>query len=307
MILSASRRTDIPCYYIEWFMNRLKAGYVLSRNPMNHAQISKIRLSPDAVDCIVFWTKDAKNSIPHLKAIDDMGYKFYFQHTLTPYDRTIERNLRDKSDIENSFIELSNAIGKERVLWRYDPIVLNSSLSMDYHKEQFTRLCDKLYPYTESVTISFVDTYAKLKTDSVRQITNDEIANLSEFIGKTAKEYGLIAKACSELNDLTILGIEKASCIDKALIEQICGARLNLSPDYNQREGCRCYQSIDIGAYNTCKNGCVYCYANYSESSVNRNCEKHKQDGEMLIGKLQNGEKIVERNLKSNIVNLDIK
>ncbi len=130
MIVSASRRTDIPCYYSDWLINRLKEGFVLTRNPMNYSQVSRISLSPDVVDCIVFWTKDAKNIIPHLKIIDNMGYKYYFQFTLTPYDYTIEKNLRDKKDIVNTFIELSNLIGKERVLWRYDPIILNNRLSM---------------------------------------------------------------------------------------------------------------------------------------------------------------------------------
>lgn len=218
MILSASRRTDIPCYYSEWFINRLKAGYALSRNPMNHAQLSKISLSPDVVDCIVFWTKDALNFMPHLTTIDDMGYKYYFQFTLTPYDSTIEKNLCDKADIENTFIKLSQTIGKERVLWRYDPIVVNDTLAVEYHKEQFARLCDKLHPYTESVTISFVDTYAKLKTNLIREITDDEIAELSAYIGQTAKNYGLTAKACCEKTDLTVYGIERASCIDKAVI-----------------------------------------------------------------------------------------
>lgn len=128
MILSASRRTDIPCYYSEWFMNRIRAGYVLTRNPMNHAQLSLISLSPDAVDCIVFWTKDAKKMLPHLNELDRIGYKYYFQFTLTPYNKTIEKNLRDKMEIEDTFIELSKKIGKERVIWRYDPIILNETL-----------------------------------------------------------------------------------------------------------------------------------------------------------------------------------
>src|SRR5665647_2342080 len=116
MILSASRRTDIPAYYSEWFMNRLQSGYVLTRNPMNHAQISKITLSPDVVDCTVFWTKDPVNMLGKLPLLDKMGYKYYFQFTLTPYGKDIERSLRDKSLIIETFIHLSKIIGKDRVL-----------------------------------------------------------------------------------------------------------------------------------------------------------------------------------------------
>jgi hypothetical protein len=299
MIISASRRTDIPCYFSEWFMNRLKAGYVLTRNPMNHA-ISKITLSPDSADCIVFWTKDAANIMPNLNAIDNMGYKYYFQFTLTPYNRDIEKNLREKADIENTFIELSRRIGKERVLWRYDPVILNETLTIAYHIEHFTRLCDLLHEYTESVTISFVDIYSKLKTNLIRKITDDEIAELGIFIGQTSKNYGLSAKACSEKTDLTAYGIKKASCIDKAVIEKICGCPLDLKADKNQRDGCGCYESIDIGAYNTCLNGCVYCYANDSTATTERRHGSHDPDGELLVGTIKSDEKIIERKVKSN-------
>ncbi|MDD4495520.1 MAG: DUF1848 domain-containing protein [Eubacteriales bacterium] len=302
MILSASRRTDIPCYYSEWFMNRIRAGYVLTRNPMNHAQLSRVLLSPDVVDCIVFWTKDAKKMLPHLDELDHLGYKYYFQFTLTPYDKTIEENLRDKAEIEDTFTQLSKMIGKERVIWRYDPIVLNGMFDISYHKEQFNRMCDKLFDYTKTVTISFVDMYSKLKTNAIRPITDEEVAELSAFISITAKAHGLRIVACCEKMDLSVYGIEKASCIDKTTIQRICGAKLDVLSDKNQRPGCGCYQSTDIGAYNTCKNGCVYCYANYSESSVKSNCEKHNPNGALLIGEVKIGEKIIDRKVKSNII-----
>lgn len=299
MIVSASRRTDIPCHYSEWFINRLKAGFVITRNPRNNAQISRLSLNPELVDCLVFWTKDAKNILSHLKLIDEMGYKYYFQFTLTPYDRTIEQNLRNKLTIEDTFMELSKQIGKERVLWRYDPIVLNDSLTLDYHKLQFERLCQKLAPFTESVTISFVETYRKLKTLFIREITDEEIAELAGFIGETAKACGLTPKACCEKTDLTPYGIQKASCIDKAMLEKVCGCSLNISPDKNQRDGCGCMESIDIGAYNTCPNGCVYCYANDSPGTTLRRYNSHNPDSEMLIGSIAEGEKITDRKGKS--------
>ncbi len=299
MILSVSRRTDIPAFYSEWFMNRLKAGYVLTRNPMNRIQLSRVPLAPDIVDCIVFWTKDANNILSRLETIDEIGYRYYFQFTLTPYSRTIERNLRDKNGIEDTFIELSKRIGKERVLWRYDPIVLNDTLTVDYHKAQFERMCDKLSAYTDTVTVSFVDLYPKLKTPLIREIAVDEIAELSQFIGKTAKNYGLTPAACCEKTDMTGYGIEKASCIDKARIEKICGCPLEISADKNQREGCGCMESTDIGAYSTCLNSCVYCYATDNPAAALRWHHSHDPSSELLIGTVADGEKITERKARS--------
>ncbi len=300
MILSASRRTDIPCYYGDWLINRLRAGYVLTRNPMNHAQLGRISLKPETTDCIVFWTKDPQPLIPLLKSIDDMGYNYYFQFTLNPYDRTIEKNLRDKSLIEKTFIELSGLIGRERVLWRYDPVILNDFMTVQYHKEQFARLCSRLHAYTDRVTVSFAVLYPKLKTKLLRNISDEEIGEIGAFIGQTTKEYGLTAKACSEKTDLTVYGIGKASCIDKMLCEKICGCALDLQPDKNQRADCGCCESIDIGAYDTCPGGCVYCYANRSPVSAERRHRSHDPTGELLCGTAGAGEKITERKVKSN-------
>lgn len=312
MILSASRRTDIPCYYAEWFMNRIRAGTVLTRNPMNHTQLSRIPLSPAIVDGIVFWTKDPKNMLPYLDELDRLGYSYYFQFTLTPYDRSIEKNLRPKTEIEDTFIDLSNRVGRKRIVWRYDPIILNDTLTVDYHKEQFSRLCEKLAgggsraPYTDTVIVSFVDLYKKLSASQkqeaplIRPITDEEIAELAGFIGKTAREHGLRAAACCERADLTKYGIERSSCIDKTRIEAICGESLELSGDKNQRPGCGCCESIDIGAYNSCPNGCVYCYANDNPTTTEHRYASHNPNSELLIGDIADGEKITDREVKSN-------
>ena len=126
MIISASRRTDIPAFYGEWFINRLKAGEVLVRNPMNTKQVTRVYLSPDKVDCIVFWTKNPSDFIKYLPEIDSMGYKYYFLFTLTSYDKSVEVNVDKKMNIIDIFKRLTDTIGKEKVIWRYDPIVLTS-------------------------------------------------------------------------------------------------------------------------------------------------------------------------------------
>lgn len=276
MIVSISRRTDIPCHYTDWLMNRIDSGYVMTRNPMNRSQIRRIDLSPDNVDCFVFWTKDPNNLIPHLPILDERGYKYYFQFTLTPYDKTIEKNLRNKFDIEDTFIKLSELIGKNRIIWRYDPIIINDILTIEYHKREFERLCKRLSPYTNSVIVSYVDMYTKIKSDIIKPIQNT--TELNTFIKSTADKYEIEAKSCCEPI------FTPASCIDKNLIESITGKPLpNLKRDKNQRDGCSCYESVDIGVYNTCPNGCVYCYANHSEHSIMNNYNRHDPNGEFLI------------------------
>lgn len=299
MILSASRRTDIPCYYAEWFMNRIRAGYILTRNPMNHSQISRIPLTPETVDMIVFWTKDPDNMLSHLSELDDRGYAYCFQFTVTPYGNDLEANLRPKSEIENTFIALSRKIGRERVIWRYDPILLNDRYTASYHKEQFLRMCDKLSSYTDTVTVSFIDMYAKLKTTLLRPASEEEIQELSAYVGECAKRHGLKAVACCENVDLTSYGIGKAACIDKTRIERILGCPLTVGTDKNQRIGCGCCESIDIGSYDTCLNGCVYCYANHSPVIAQRRHASHDPSSPILIGRISDTEKITDRKTAS--------
>jgi hypothetical protein len=304
MIISVSRRTDIPAYYSEWFINRIKEGYVLTRNPMNHSQVSKVKLTSDVVDCFVFWTKDPYNFMDKLDYLDNRGYTYYFQFTLTPYSNDVERNLRSKNEIIETFQKLSNKIGKKNVLWRYDPIIINENLTLEYHKAQFEILCSKLNGYTSVCTISFVDIYGKLnkvvKDKLIRELNEDEIKRLAISFSEIGKKYGIEIRSCSEKIDLSTYGINPSSCIDKVVIEDICNCKLDIKKDAGQRPGCGCFQSIDIGVYNTCKNGCVYCYANYSESAVENNCLKHIPTSDILIGTVGEDEIIIERKMFSN-------
>lgn len=154
MILSVSRRTDIPAFYSEWFMNRINAGYVYVRNPFNYNQISNIDIKPDKVDCIVFWTKNPKPLLPRLKELDDKGYKYYFQYTITPYDKELEKGVIDKRSIINIFIELSEKIGKEKVILRYDPIIVSNKYPVDFHLKSFEELCLKIHKHTNKIVLS---------------------------------------------------------------------------------------------------------------------------------------------------------
>lgn len=304
MILSISRRTDIPAFYTEWLMNRLNEGYVYVKNPMNANQISKVKINPDVVDCIVFWTKNPRPLIDKLEEIDAMGYKYYFQFTITPYDKTIERSLPDKSEILETFKSLSDKIGKNKVIWRYDPIILNDSLSIDYHIESFERMISKLSGYTDECVISFVDAYNKTKrnmgNDFIRAITIEEMYCIAEEISEIANKHKIKIRTCAEAIELKKYGIDHASCIDRMKIESIINCPLSekLKKD-DQRQNCNCIQCIDIGAYNTCKNSCLYCYATFNQDEVIKNCKLHNPKSALLIGESACIEKVSERKVSS--------
>lgn len=298
MIISVSRRTDIPAFYGEWFMNRLKEGFVCVRNPFNKNMVSKISLNKDVVDCFIFWTKDANNFIKHLPETDKLGYKYYFQFTITPYDKSIEPNLREKNQIIKTFIELSKAIGKEKVIWRYDPIFLTKEITIQWHAKKFEEMCKQLAIFTDTVIISFLDEYKKLDKGKFRTPNTQEMLTIGEEFSKIAKKYNLQIKTCAEEIVFTN-GIEKASCIDKNLIEKICGYKLNVKKDKTQRQNCLCVESIDIGEYDTCMHFCEYCYANNNCKVIREKLSKHNSNSPLLIGDILSHDKIYERKIES--------
>ncbi len=302
MILSVSRRTDIPNYYSDWFYQRIKEGFVYVRNPMNAHQVSKISLSPDVVDCIVFWTK---NPEPMLDRLDELiDYKFYYQFTLTGYAKDIEANVPHKKEkMIPVFQKLSKKIGKEKVIWRYDPIIFTEKYTPEYHLKAFKQIATALRGYTSKCVISFVDEYAKNKKNMDLLATYDlggnELISFARKISVIAKENGITLGSCAEKIDLSECDIAHNCCIDKELIESIIGCKLEVGKDKNQRQECGCVESVEIGTYNTCRNGCKYCYANYSQESVERNCNQYNFESPMLCGVVGDGDKVTDRKLKS--------
>lgn len=302
MIISASRRTDIPAFYSEWFFNRIKDGYVLVRNPMNIHQIGRISLSPEVIDGIVFWTK---NPIPMMARLPELEkYTYYFQFTLTAYDRDVEPNIPSKNSyIIPAFQELSKAVGRERVIWRYDPIFFNDRYTMEYHCRYFRVLASKLADYTEKCTVSFLDLYKNternVKPLSIQAENTEMQYELMQRLSEIAKEYGFFIDTCAERIELGSLDIPHACCIDKERFERIGKCRLTLGKDPNQRAECGCVASIDIGTYNTCKHGCLYCYANYSQNTVKKNANAHNPESPLLFGEIGEDDVVKERAVKS--------
>lgn len=302
MIISVSRRTDIPSYYSTWFFNRLKEGYAYVRNPMNPHQISEVPLSPDVVDGIVFWTK---NPTPMLNSLDKLqNYTYYFQYSLTPYGDDVEKNIPSKSNIIiPTFRKLSSLIGKDRVVWRYDPILLSDKYTLQYHMQCFCRLCDKLADYTEKCTISFLDLYKNMQRNitplGIRTLSYGQEEELAGYFSEVAHEHGIYIDTCAENTELDKYGIKHASCIDQERLERIGNYKLDIERDKNQRDACNCVSSIDLGAYNTCQNGCVYCYANFNQTLVNDCCKKHNPSSPLLYGEVGIDDIIRPRAMKS--------
>lgn len=297
MIISASRRTDIPKYYSEWLVNRIKDGYVDVRNPMHKSQVSRYSLSPEIVDGIVFWTKDPAPMLKRLDAFSE--YNYYFQFTLTPYEKDIESNLPDKHELINTFKELSSRIGSDRVNWRYDPILLNSKYSLDYQIHAFEKIANELSGYTKKVTISFIDEYNFGGKSVYASVQAGEIAvqqqnQIAEKISKIAHDNGMSVDTCAEKIDLQKFGIEHARCVDGRIFEKLNGCKLSrlrtryeeLAKDTAQRKECQCVDSIDIGWPNTCLHGCRYCYATSSEAELEQNIKRYNPNSSLLCGEI---------------------
>ena len=272
MIISASRRTDIPAFYSQWFMNRLREGYCLVPNPFNPMQVGRIPLVPESVDAIVFWSKNPAPMLRFLPEVEAIGHRFYFLFTVNAYPKTLEPNLPPLKERISTFMELSERLGPRRVIWRYDPIILSNRTDASYHSETFENLCRQLAERSKRVITSIITLYRKTLRNLVplekqgyvfdkEPRRNPEIETLLSHMATTAAEHGLEIFACAESRDYTHLGIKPSRCIDAALISELWGIPVSSKKDPGQREHCGCNVSRDIGMTDTCPHGCPYCYS----------------------------------------------
>lgn len=279
VIISASRRTDIPAFYGDWFMNRIQEGYFLRINPFNRKQQKKISLSPADVDAFVFWSKNPRPFFKYLDVLDSMGYSYLFQFTLNDYPSILEPKLPALSHRIETMQILGEKIGKEKVIWRYDPIIISNITPVSYHIEHFHKLVEALSPWTTRVMISFYDGYGKAERRLKKlekekglviqnTITSSYLKQLLKEIGKIAKQNHLSIFSCAEEMDLEDFGIHHGACIDISWINKVLNLNLANKKDPHQRKECLCGISIDMGSYDTCLFSCQYCYATTSEKTV---------------------------------------
>jgi hypothetical protein len=295
MIVSASRRTDIPAYYSEWFMNRIRDGFVLVRNPFRPTQISRVNLEPGRVDGIVFWTRNGEPLIPYLPELDRIPYCYYVQYTVVHYPRILEPSSVSLPRKLDGFKRLSERIGPNRVVWRYDPIILSNLTDVAYHEGYFKEIATALSGFTRRCVISFLDIYRKTRkaVEDAKRKKGIRVVDvhrhdwnareLSRVLAKIGGDYGLEMLTCAEPFDLEDWGIRHGKCIDDALLNRLFGLNLTVTKDKGQRELCGCVESKDIGAYNTCPHGCMYCYANTTVELARRNFKRHESGATWLL------------------------
>jgi DNA repair photolyase len=297
-IISASRRTDIPAFYSEWFINRIQAGSFVKVNPYNSKQRSQVSLLPMDVAAIVFWTKNPLPLLRHLPLLDNLNYRYMFHFTLNNYNKILEPRVPELQERILTFKKLSDKIGPEKVMWRYDPIIIGSFDSVDDHLEHFRQIAGQLQGYTHRVTISLVMLYDKVLanfkklapkysiqiTDMRAATQHEQLAVLAKGLSSIAGEYGLEILSCSEKINLKDFNIKPASCIDVGLINRVFNLDLKETKDKYQRPECGCAPSVDLGFYDTCQFGCVYCYANTSMKAVEHNVAQHDPSSSTLLG-----------------------
>lgn len=286
MIIQTGSRTDIPGFYAEWFHNRIKAGFVMARNPFNPKLITRYSLSPDVVDAFAFCTK---NPAPMFRYMDDLKpYGQYWYVSITPYGKEIEPNVPDKKQLVKDFQQLSLLVGKERAGCRYDPIFINEKYTVEYHIRAFERLAEKLDGYTENMVISFIDLYEKVKRNfpEVRETGYEDRMRIGRAFTEIASKHHMVIRPCGEGRELEVFGADCSGCMTKEIFEKALGTNLTVpSAALKARPLCGCILGSDIGAYNTCRHFCRYCYANADRDIVMENMKKHDPESPLLIGK----------------------
>jgi hypothetical protein len=287
-IISVSRRTDIPAFYGDWFMNRLKEGFVGYVNPFG-GQKYLISLKPEDVICFVFWSKNFKPFLENLRIIEALGYKFYFNYTITGLPGIFECNTGKETAIE-ALKELSKRYSPKHINWRYDPIIISDITDYDFHIKNFRNLTSELEGYVERCYFSYAARYGKVKTNFEKfqaehgvKITDPDYnfrTKLANELANIAREHGIKMLTCCG-DYLLNPRIKKAHCVDGKLVEKLSHKRF-LHAQKPTRKECGCTESVDIGAYDTCPHGCVYCYASMNKEIAETRFQAHDNNSAFL-------------------------
>lgn len=294
MIISASRRTDIPAFYSQWMLNRLKEGVVQFPYPKHPKRMGHVNVTPQNVDCIVFWTKNPAPMLKHLQEIDALGYRYYFTFTINAYGSKQEQHLPPVENRIDTFRRLSDALGALRVDWRFDPILIDAEHTVQQTIDRFGLLCEKLNGYTQRCIFNFIRQYPHL-AQTYPDTTNSAVQQTTRGIAAVAASHHLPLFHCSGKQDLSAFGIQRACCIDAKKVEQITGYPIAAKKDAGQPAQCQCIQSVDIGMYDSCANGCTYCYATTSRASLQKRMQAHCPSSPILIGYPKGDELVTDR------------
>lgn len=282
-IISVSRRTDIPAFYREWFRNRIAEGFAGYVNPFG-GQKYVISLKPEDVIAFVLWSKDFSGFLDSLDELDARGYNFYFNYTINGYGDIFEPKVPELDTVLDSCRELAERYSPRHINWRYDPVVISDVTPAEYHLTQFEYIAAALEGAVERCYFSFVQRYGKvirnfdaLSDEQGIVFRDPEVEERIDIAGRLAQiaaKYGIAMYTCC--GDYLISdNIKKASCVDAELIAELFYAGDLTVGKRPLRKECGCYASTDIGAYDTCPNGCVYCYANVNKAVADRRYEEY--------------------------------
>ena len=300
MIINTGQRTDIPAFYAKWFINRIKEGYVLVRNPYYPTIVTKFKLDPKVVDVIGFCTKNPRPMFPYLDDIKDFGQFWYI--SITGFEKDLEPNVPNIDQVIEDFKYLSNKIGSHAVAWRYTPIIINDKYTKERHIKTFEYIASQLEGYTSLVAFGFVDIYDKLKTNHPEIKDTDDLTKIeiAKEFSRIAKKHHMNLRLCSKEKWLNEYNIDVDGCMRIEDYETSIKNKLNIKEKMQARKGyCACYLSNDIGSYNSCPHLCKYCYANGNVDLILRNYKNHDDNSPLLIGHLNKEDKIREAKQES--------
>ena len=300
MIINTGGRTDTVKYYTEWLLNRFSEGYVLSRNPLFPNKITRYELTPDSVDCVIFCSKNYQPILPRLHEITER-FHTYFHYTITAYGKDIEPGVPSITESIQTLITLSKLVGKQRIAWRYDPVLLTKEYTIQKHLETFENMARALSPYIDRCIFSFVEMYKKLEYNMPELIplSQQDIEILAQGLGSIAQKYGILIQTCGTNGDFSHYGIQKSGCMTLDIIGKANNILFKDLKHKGSRQGCHCIASRDIGAYDTCMNGCKYCYANKNTKKASENFKYHNVKSPLLLGEVKPSDTIIQGSQKS--------
>ena len=302
MIINTGGRTDTVQYYTDWLLTRFKEGYVLSRNPLFPNKVTRYELTPDRVDTVVFCSKNYKPILPRLSEITDK-FNTYFHYTITAYGKDIEPGVPSIEKSMQTLIKLSEQVGAQRVAWRYDPVLLTKDYTIERHFEKFERMSKTLAPHIDRCIFSFVEMYKKLQANmpEIIMMSVEDMDILAQGLGKIAAKYGMTIQTCGTNGDFTRYGIQQSGCMTLDILGNANGITFRNLKHKGMRQGCHCIETRDIGAYDTCMNGCKYCYANKNPQKAFENYKYHNPASPLLLGELKETDTVQQGAQKSFI------
>ncbi len=300
MILNTGGRTDTVQYFSTWLLNRFKEGYVLSRNPLFPNKITRYELTPNKIDCVVFCSKNYQPILSRIHEITD-HFNTYFFYTITAYGKDIEPNVPSIDQSIDTLIKLEKLVGKEKITWRYDPVLLTKHYTIQQHLITFEHMAARLSGHINECVFSFVELYKKLEFNFPEMIllTDEDMEDLAKGLGRIAKKYNIRLKTCATNRDYSMYGIEKSGCITLDILGKANNIKFKELNHRGMRKGCHCITSHDIGAYETCPNGCKYCYANTDHKKALENYTSCNQLSPLLCSTVTEDDVIQNGNQKS--------